>query len=68
MSDLGALWDKLNNVSRFPTPQSTIDAILFAVRERGLKALKEPATLERLSRCDAAARLQINRHLEKMKV
>jgi len=43
-----------------PTPQSTIEAILYCVRERGLAALKEPANLERLARCDDAARAQIN--------
>src|SRR5262249_17532095 len=35
-----------------PTPQATIEAIMHSVRERGLGALREPATIERLSRCD----------------
>jgi hypothetical protein len=41
------------------TSQTTIEAILHCVRERGVAALKEPANIERLSRCDAAARTQI---------
>jgi hypothetical protein len=35
-------------------------------RERGPKALREPANQERLSRCDAAARTQINERIEKL--
>ena len=38
---LGALWDNLNDPRRYATPQSTIDAILYCVRTRGLAALKE---------------------------
>jgi hypothetical protein len=48
------------------TPQTTIEAVMYSVRERGLKALNEPATQERLSRCDAAARAQINQRIEKL--
>jgi hypothetical protein len=48
--------NELNDPSRRPTPQVTIEAVVLAVRERGLKALEEPDTLERLSRCDDAAR------------
>ena len=48
------------------TPQATVDAILHSVRERGLQALKEPANVERLSRCDEAARAGINRRIEKL--
>ena len=48
------------------TPQSTIEAILFSVRERGLGALDEPATLERLSRCDQAAKAAIEQRITKL--
>jgi hypothetical protein len=44
--------------ARFPTPQSTVDAVVHCVRERGVGALK------RLSRCDAAAKDQINRRID----
>jgi hypothetical protein len=50
-----------------PTAQSTIDAIIHCVRERGLDALEEPANIERLLRCDAAAKEQINRRIAAMK-
>jgi hypothetical protein len=42
-----------------PTPQTTIEAILYCVRERGPDALCQPANVERLSRCDAAALAEI---------
>jgi hypothetical protein len=61
---LGALWEKLNDLRRRPTTESTIEAILWTFRQRGLAALKEPATKERLSCCDQAARAQINKRIE----
>jgi hypothetical protein len=42
------------------TPQTTVEAIMYSVRTRGLPALNEPETSERLRRCDDAARHQIN--------
>jgi hypothetical protein len=48
---------------RRPTPQSTIEAILYCVQTRGLAALREPANIERLGRCDAQARAEINRRI-----
>jgi hypothetical protein len=58
---LGALRERLNNPRR--TSQSTIEAILVAIRTRGLAALREPANIERLKRCDAQARAEINRRI-----
>jgi hypothetical protein len=49
-----------------PTPQATIDAIMWCVRERGVPTLKEPANIDRLSRCDDAAKAQINARIKKM--
>jgi hypothetical protein len=46
-----------------PTPKSTIEAVLHSVRARGIAALKEPANRERLSRCDRAARAEINKRI-----
>jgi hypothetical protein len=63
---LGGLWEALNNQSRFPTPQSTIDATIYAVKSRGVDALKEPANIERLSSCDAAAKAEIERRVAKL--
>jgi hypothetical protein len=48
-----------------PTPQATIDAILHCVRERGPSALREPANVERLSRCDEAAKATIDHRIAK---
>lgn len=50
-----------------PTPKVVIEAVLHSVRERGLPALKEPANVERLARCDAAARAQINKQIQKLR-
>jgi hypothetical protein len=47
-----------------PTPRTTIEAIMYCVRERGLTALEEPDNIERLSHCDAAATAQINNRIE----
>jgi hypothetical protein len=49
-----------------PTPQVTVDAVMYSVRERGLKALKEPANQERLRRCDTAAEDKIIQRIEKL--
>jgi hypothetical protein len=53
---------------KWQTPQVTIEAVMLAVRERGLQVLKEADTIERLSRCDAAARKQINSRIERLKL
>jgi hypothetical protein len=55
----------LNPRSR-PTPKAVIDAVVSCVRERGLGALKEPGNVERLSRCDAPAKAEIDRQIEKI--
>jgi hypothetical protein len=53
--------------ARSPTPQVTLEAVMHAVRERGLAALKEPATVERVSRCDAAAKAEIERRIANLR-
>jgi hypothetical protein len=47
-------------------PSSTIETIMCTVRARGVSALKEPANIERLLRCDAATRTEINKHIERL--
>jgi hypothetical protein len=64
-AELEQLWCELNDPRNRPTSQTTVEAILYCVRERGIAALKEPANLERLSRCDAAALAQIDARLAK---
>jgi hypothetical protein len=61
---LDAAWRELNAPKNRPTPQGTIEAIWLAVRERGLGALQEPATRERLARCDQAAVAEIDRRIK----
>jgi hypothetical protein len=51
-----------------PTPDATVDAIMYCIRERGMAALKEPANVERLSRCDDEARATIKKRIAKLKV
>jgi hypothetical protein len=49
-----------------PTPQTVVEAVLHCVRERGVAALQEPINRERLARCDAVVRQQINARIEKL--
>ena len=63
---LGALWDRLNDPLRHLTPAVTVEAVMYAIRERGLCALKEVATKERLACCDRTARGEINRRIGAM--
>jgi hypothetical protein len=60
------VWAELNDPNNWPTPRSTIEAIMLGVRERGVAALKEPDNRERLSRCDAAALNQIDKRVRKL--
>jgi hypothetical protein len=61
---IDALHCALNNPSA--TPQTTVEAIMVSVRERGLAALEEAATVERLVRCDQVARRQINERITRL--
>ena len=63
---LDQLWHELNDQRNRPTPQTVVEAILHCVRERGVAALKEPANIERLLRCDAAAKTEINRRIARL--
>jgi hypothetical protein len=64
---IDALWDALNCERQRPTPQATLEAIMYCVRTRGRKALHEPANIERLSRCDEAALVQIDARIARLK-
>jgi hypothetical protein len=66
-SDARALATPKRNPPRRPTPETLIEAIKQSVRDRGIAALKEPATRERLLRCDDAARAVIDRWLQQRK-
>jgi hypothetical protein len=70
MSDSVSLeraWAELNDPGNRPTPKATIEAVMHAVRARGLGALKELATEERLESCDAAAKAEIERQIAKLR-
>ena len=60
-------WAELNDPRNRPTPKATVDAIVFAVRGRGLAALKEPATAKRLEHCDEAAKSEIERRIANLR-
>jgi hypothetical protein len=48
------------------TPQTTIEAVMYCVRERGLAALCEPSNQQRLMTLDDAARAEVNRRIAKL--
>jgi hypothetical protein len=48
-----------------PTPNVTIEAVRQAVRDRGVSALDEKQTRERLQQCDPAAIAEIDHWLLK---
>ena len=58
---LDRAWHVINTYR--PTPEVTIEAIKVANRDRGLDALKEPATQQRLRHCDADARARLDHWL-----
>jgi hypothetical protein len=62
---LGRKRANTENSSR-PTPRTTIEAVMWCVRERGTKALYERANIERLSRCDDAAAAEIDARIKKL--
>ena len=53
----------MNTAVTRTTPRTTIEAILWCVRERGVEALREAANIERLLRCDSTARAEINERI-----
>ena len=59
-------WHDLNDPRNHPTPQVTIEAIMYSVHAYGLAALKVSANMERLSRCDATAKAQIDERIQKL--
>jgi len=60
-----AYWE-INDPSNRPTPAVVVEAVMLAVRERGLERRKEPTTVERLQRCDAVARAEINQRIQEL--
>ena len=56
------------NQKRATTPEAVIDALMYSFRQRGVAAFKEPANVERLARCDEAARGEMRKRIAKLKV
>jgi hypothetical protein len=57
---------RMDERHRLPTPQATIEAVVYCVRERGLAALREAANQQRLMTFDDAARAEVNRRIAKL--
>jgi hypothetical protein len=55
---LERVWHELRD--RRSAPEMTIEAVKQAVRERGVAALSEPSTRDRLQKCDADARKRLD--------
>jgi hypothetical protein len=56
----------MSSSERRSTPQATVEAIMFCVRERGVSALKESPNIARLRTCDGPARTQINHRIAEL--
>src|SRR5215831_5961609 len=48
-------------------PQSTVEALMMGLRERGIAALTEPKVRCRLSECDAQQVVEVGNRLQKLK-
>jgi hypothetical protein len=58
---------EINRQGNRPTPRVIIEAIWICIRERGLAALNEPDTKQRLASCDAAARAELTRRIKRLR-
>lgn len=65
-SCLATLYEYLNHSDRHSTPEMTVEAIMFAIREDGVSAVREPDTRERLQRCDDNAKEQLRQRAKKL--
>jgi hypothetical protein len=59
-------WNEINKLQNRATPSVTVETVMLVVRSRRLAALKEGVTVERLERCDAVARAEINQRIQKL--
>ena len=56
-------WHELNDVRNRSTPKATIDAVWWAICERGMGALAEPRIADRIANFDEAARSELDRRI-----
>jgi hypothetical protein len=68
VAGLEPLQEDTSRLRSHATPRTTIEAIMWCVRERGPQALHESANIERLRRCDDAAIAQIDARMTKLGV
>jgi len=61
---LGALWNALNDPRRYPTPQSTIDAVMYSLRG-GVAVLSRDDVQHRLAVIDETQLLKMIDLLQK---
>ena len=48
-------------------PQPTVEALMYSLRERGTKALQEPATKRRLSELSDGQVIEVGNRLQRLK-
>ena len=67
---LDAVWDEINKAARRrhnAAPQATVEALMYSLRERGTKALEEPATRRRLSELSEEQVIEVGDRLLRLK-
>jgi len=71
LADIAANADRARNSAlpqaRQGTPRVTVEAIMYSVSTRGVGALNEPATVERLAHCGPGALKEINQRIADLK-
>jgi transposase len=69
-ASLDALWEEVNRAARQrynAAPQTTVEALLYSLRQRGVWALTEPATKRRLSELSEEQVIEVGDRLQKLK-
>ena len=67
---LERVWDDINRAARArynAAPQPTEEALMYSLRERGVKALAESATQRRLSKLSDAQMIEVGERLRRLK-
>jgi hypothetical protein len=49
------------------TPQATVEALMWSLRERGTKALEEPGTMRRLSELSDRQVVEVGNRLQRLR-
>jgi hypothetical protein len=60
---LDRAWHELNDVRNRSTPKATIDAVWWAICERGMGALAEPRIADCIANFNEAARSELDRRI-----